>query len=215
MPMFCAVSLRRGGALCSSGAALSRENTHLLLSLLLATPDKTSHTHHPVPHPHPDVSACPRPPPVQVGVDSADYAEVYNDFWLQMCSQALLLQLLLFWITTTVPAYPLDGSRILVNCLSLCGVTLETAAMTMALLALLSGAALFLYGLLASSMTTFFGVYVCYEAFRVRQKVKNSEAELHPLFLHYNDRLERTGPGVSAGSGPPGSGVPPGPYGAL
>lgn len=88
--------------------------------------------------------------------------------------------------------------------------------MTMALLALLSGALLFLYGLLASSMTTFFGCYVCYEAFRVRQKVKNAEAELHPLFHHYADRLERGGPGAG---GLPGSsaagGGPPGAYGAL
>ena len=53
-------------------------------------------------------------------------------------------QLLLFWINTTVPAYPLDGSRILVNALSLCGVGLETAAMTVALLCLLSGAMLFM-----------------------------------------------------------------------
>lgn len=88
--------------------------------------------------------------------------------------------------------------------------------MTMALLALLSGALLFLYGLLASSMTTFFGCYVCYEAFRVRQKVKNSEAELHPLFHHYSDRLERSGPGVSGPPGnPPGVGGAPGAYGAL
>lgn len=138
-------------------------------------------------------------PTGQIQIDPSDYAEVYNNFWLQMCSQALLLQLLLFWVNTTVPAYPLDGSRILVNCLSMCGVGLETAAMTVALLCLLSGAFLFMYGLLASSMTTFFGMYVCYEAFRIRQKVKNSETELHPLFAFYTDRLERSGPGVGGG----------------
>ena len=53
---------------------------------------------------------------------------------------------------------------------------------------------------------------------RARQ-VKNGETELHPLFTYYNDRLERSGPGVGEKYGedvqrPPGPTVTPS-YGAL
>lgn len=49
--------------------------------------------------------------------------------------------------------------------------------------------------------------------------MKNGETELHPLFTYYNDRLERSGPGVGEKYGedvqrPPGPTVTPS-YGAL
>ena len=136
-------------------------------------------------------------------VNSSDYAAVYDNFWLQLCSFALLLQFLLFWLNLTLPVYPLDGGRLLVAGLSYLGIGLESAGYIAAGMGVAAGGFILLYGLLASATTAAFGAWACYEALSLRQKVKAGETDFHPLFAHYMG-----GPPASAGpyGGPPGGG---------
>ena len=122
-------------------------------------------------------------PPAAVG--SSDYATVYTNFWLELCSFALLLQFLLFWLNVTIPVYPLDGGRLTVATLSYLGVGLESAAYITAALGLASGGLILLYGLLGSATTTALGIWVVYEAYNLRRKAASGEADFHPLFANY------------------------------
>ena len=131
-------------------------------------------------------------------VNSSDYAAIYQDFWLQLCSFALLLQFLLFWLNLTVPVYPLDGGRLMVATLSHLGVGLESAAYIVAGLGLACGGFVLLYGLLASATTAAFGVWIIYEAYGLRRKAASGEADYHPLFAHYTGGP----PSAQVGAGP-------------
>ena len=117
---------------------------------------------------------------------SSDYAQVVStDFWLALCSFALLLQFLLFWLNVTLPVYPLDGGRLMVATLSYLGVGLESAAYITAGMGLFSGGLILLYGLLGSATTTALGIWVVYEAYNLRRKAASGEADFHPLFANY------------------------------
>ncbi len=172
-------------------------------------------------------------PSGQTTVNSSDYAAVYQDFWLQLCSFALLLQFILFWLNLTLPVFPLDGGRLLVATLSHLGVGLESAAYITAGFGLVGGGLILMYGLLASATTAAFGLWIVYEAYSLRRKAVAGEADYHPLFAHYTggppaamragDMGGMGGPpgGVSYMSGPPpamagdAAGAPATMYGAL
>lgn len=124
-------------------------------------------------------------PSGQTAVASSDYSAVMGDFWLQLCSFALLLQFLLFWLNMTLPVYPLDGGRLLVAACSHLGVNLESAGYIVSGAGIAAGGFIFLYGLLASATTAAFGAWACYEAFALRQRVKAGETDMHPLFSNY------------------------------
>ncbi len=143
------------------------------------------------------VSALTTAPSGATTVVSSDYSAVYNDFWLQLCSFALLLQFLLFWLNLTLPVYPLDGGRLLVSGLSYLGIGLESAGYIAAGMGLAAGGFILLYGLLASATTAAFGAWACYEALSLRSRVKAGETDFHPMFANYQGGP----PAVSYGGG--------------
>ena len=152
------------------------------------------------------VSALTTSPTGQTKVASSDYAAVYDNFWLQLCSFALLMQFLLFWLNMTLPVYPLDGARLLVAALSHLGVGLESAGYIAAGMGVAAGGFILLYGLLASATTAAFGAWACYEALSLRAKVKAGETDFHPLFSHYQGGPPGMAPGSYSGPASGGGG---------
>ncbi len=155
------------------------------------------------------VSSITTSPSGSPAVSANDYSAVVNDFWLQLCSFALLMQFLLFWLNMTLPVYPLDGARLLVATLSHLGIGLESAGYIAAGFGIAAGGFILLYGLLASATTAAFGAWAVYEALSLRSRVKAGETDYHPLFAHYMG-----GPPASAGGYGGGPGVPP-PQGSM
>lgn len=188
--------------------ALPRRGDGARLYVLLVLPLPPVHKITP-PCRHPPAAALTTSSSGQTTVASSDYSTVYNDFWLQLCSFALLLQFLLFWLNVTLPVYPLDGGRVLVAGLSYLGVGLESAAYIVAGAGLLNGGLILLYGLLGNATTAALGLWVVYEAYNLRRKVANGEAEYHPLFTHYIGGSSGPLPTTMGGQypGPPGGGV--------
>ena len=153
------------------------------------------------------VSALTTGPTGQTTVNSSDYAAVYNDFWLQLCSLSLLLQFILFFTNLLLPVYPLDGGRLLVNTLSHLGVGLESAAYIVSAAGLGVGGLIFGLGLLGSATQAAFGLWVLYSAFLLRQKAARGEADFDPLFAHYTGGPP--GPAQGGGGGYAGAGGAP------
>ena len=157
------------------------------------------------------MSALTTNPAGQAAVSASDYAAVMDNWRLQLCSFALLLQFLLFWLNMTLPVYPLDGGRLLVAALSHLGVNLESAGYIVAGSGLAAGGFIFLYGLLSSATIAAFGAWALYEAFALRQRVKAGETDMHPLFSHYMGGPPAMpagmggGPGMMAGYAMPGA----------
>ena len=145
------------------------------------------------------------------GAAASDYAVVLNDFWLELCSFALLMQFLLFWLNMTLPVYPLDGARLLVATLSHLGIGLESAGYIAAGFGIAAGGFILLYGLLASATTAAFGAWAVYEALSLRSRVKAGETDYHPLFAHYMGGPPAAAGGYGMGGG---GGVPP-PQGGM
>ncbi len=160
------------------------------------------------------VSALTTTPTGSTTVVSSDYSAVYDNFWLQLCSFALLLQFLLFWLNLTLPVYPLDGGRLLVAGLSYLGIGLESAGYIAAGMGVAAGGFILMYGLLASATTAAFGAWAVYEALSLRSRVKAGETDFHPMFANYMGGPPAASYGGGMGMGG-GGGMQPGMGGGM
>ena len=102
------------------------------------------------------------------------------------------LNLSLFLFNLLVPAFPLDGGRILADALLLKGLEVTRAAQITATVAVAVAGGIFLYGFIFFDV---FGimvaVYVVLQAVQLFQFIQHGLVHLHPLFFHAAQTQQR------------------------
>jgi len=73
-------------------------------------------------------------------------------FWSTLCEQGILLNVFLLWFNVFVPAFPLDGGRIMASSMILLGVALDKTALLASVTSVVVGLALLIW-----STVSFFG----------------------------------------------------------
>jgi Zn-dependent protease len=103
-------------------------------------------------------------------------------FWWNVCVGVFKLQLVLFFFNLLVPAYPLDGGRILTNFL-LIRYGRATAAVATTYVAIPIGVAILVWAYLQRDLLFgFIGVWVLFEAWQIRRLAALGEIDQHPMF---------------------------------
>jgi len=116
------------------------------------------------------------------------YTPIKDNFGRNVVAGAFFEQLLVMMFNLLVPAYPLDGGRILANIL-IQSYELKTVAKVMVFISLPIGVGLGIYGGIESWMiTVLVGVYICYQAVILWKHISDNTLEKHPLFLDKNTR---------------------------
>ena len=101
----------------------------------------------------------------------------------------LQLNIGLFAFNLLLPAYPLDGGRILADLLLLCGVRAPTAAKVTAVLATLLGGGIVAFGVwrtivgsVAACLTIFVGIWCLFATLQLWGHIRAGTVEQHPMF---------------------------------
>ncbi len=103
-------------------------------------------------------------------------------FWDNFTVGLLKLQMVLFFFNLLVPAYPLDGGRILTNFL-LMRYGRDRAAIVTTYFSIPIGIAITIWGFLQRDfMFGLMGLWVLYEAWQIRRLAAMGEIEAHPMF---------------------------------
>lgn len=89
----------------------------------------------------------------------------------------------MFCFNLLLPAYPLDGGRILADLLLSCGVPSRAAAIVTLCVATPIALGIVLYGVYTVAiMTIAVGVWVLFQNFNLAMLVRNGQVEQHPSF---------------------------------
>lgn len=121
-----------------------------------------------------------------------DYINIFGDwypfypprefFWHNFLLGFFKLQLVLILINLVVPAYPLDGGRILTNFL-LMRYGRDRAAILITYFSIPVGLAITIWGFLQRELLIgFMGVWILFEAWQIRRLAQMGEIEAHPMF---------------------------------
>ncbi len=103
-------------------------------------------------------------------------------FWWNVCVGVFKLQLVLLLFNLLVPAYPLDGGRILTNFLLL-RYGRATAAIATTWFSLPIGIAILVWAFLQRDLLFgFIGAWVLFEAWHIRRLAAMGEIDAHPMF---------------------------------
>jgi len=122
---------------------------------------------------------------LHLGVLSAD---IKHDWGFNFVQWACFQQILLFGFNLFVPAYPLDGGRILASSLIQCLDRSKTATVIICV-SIPIGIGLALWGGITGYMlTAFVGVWILYQAWLIYRAKSNGKLSEHPLFLYDGKR---------------------------
>ncbi|HLY09982.1 MAG TPA: site-2 protease family protein [Planctomycetota bacterium] len=120
-------------------------------------------------------------------------------FWANLCLGLFKLQLLLFLFNLLVPAYPLDGGRILTNLL-LMRYGRNQAATVTTFFSIPIGIAILVWGFLQRDfLFGLLGLWMLFEAWQIRKLVAAGQIDAHPMFAdspeydYMPDRPEKKG----------------------
>jgi stage IV sporulation protein FB len=103
-------------------------------------------------------------------------------FWQNFAVGFFKLQLILFFFNLLVPAYPLDGGRILTNIL-LIRYGRSQAAIVTTYFSIPIGVAILIWGFLQRDfLFGLLGIWVLYEAWQIRRLASMGEIDAHPMF---------------------------------
>lgn len=117
----------------------------------------------------------------------APFGPFREHFWVNLAVGILKLQEVLFLFNLLVPAYPLDGGRILANLLVLRHGR-ERAAVLLSFVSMPVGMVLLLWGLLQRNfLLAFTGVWVVFEALQIRRLARLGEIQAHPMFAEASE----------------------------
>jgi len=122
-------------------------------------------------------------------------------FFEDLCRHAIIINLSLFLFNLFCPAYPLDGGRIMVSCMLLCGVPVGTTAnITVAVSAVFGLLIVCLGAVYLKFLTIFVGGWVCNQAYELYQVVKQGRLDVHPIFHKYANDARYSGGGNAGGN---------------
>lgn len=114
-----------------------------------------------------------------------------HNFVRDVASQGCWLNIYLFLFNLFIPAYPLDGSRVVSNMLAICGVSMRTAGWIVITLSVIMSCGLLAYGfILTQFLTLFVGVFTLAETWKLFSLQRNNQLAEHPTFAKYSDRSD-------------------------
>jgi Zn-dependent protease len=103
-------------------------------------------------------------------------------FWMNLTVGFLKIQIVLFLFNLFVPAYPMDGGRILTNFL-LIRYGRNRAAVATTFFSIPIGIAILIWGFLQRDfMFGLLGIWILYEAWQIRRLAAMGEIDAHPMF---------------------------------
>ena len=121
-----------------------------------------------------------------------------HNFVRDVASKGCWLNIYLLLFNLLIPAYPLDGSRIISNALALCGVPVRTAGWIVITLSVIMSCGLLAYGFILSQfLTLFVGVFTLAETWKLFSLQRNDRLGEHPTFAKYSDRSGNRASGTS------------------
>lgn len=122
--------------------------------------------------------------------------------WNAVCVGAIYMNISLFAFNLLVPAYPLDGGRLLADGLLAAGVAPRTAAIVTAAVAAPLGAAVLVYGIIVFQMVTILvAAFILFATFQLVMAIRNDTLQQHPLFSDSSSSSSGFGDG-GLGGGP-------------
>lgn len=134
-----------------------------------------------------------------------------HGFFSTLFEQACLANILLFWFNIFLPAYPLDGSRLMTTSMLLMGVALNKAALLTWFVLILISIALFAWSIasfidgvgIIGILAVLVAFYVWLECYRLYTSIVGGRLREHPLFgrdcyIHRNAAIATDADGEEA-----------------
>mmetsp|Transcript_30775 Transcript_30775/g.91454 ORF Transcript_30775/g.91454 Transcript_30775/m.91454 type:complete len:281 (-) Transcript_30775:267-1109(-) len=113
------------------------------------------------------------------------YLETASGFGVMLCANAVLMNVFLFAFNLLVPAYPLDGGRILVGALLAAGVEDATVAKVALAVSVPLAAGVLVWGAVTFQMVTILvSVFIGASCYQLFDCLRKDTLRHHPLFLY-------------------------------
>ncbi len=110
-------------------------------------------------------------------------------FFAEMAKQALVLNIMLFALNILIPAYPLDGARLLASFCGILGMDITMiativfmAGAVIGLICLVMGIVFMVKGTSSGTLLLFLGIFALYTSGMLYLSIKRAEHFTHPLF---------------------------------
>lgn len=135
---------------------------------------------------------------------SVPYRLNSTNLGVAVVSLAIILNISLFVFNLFVPAYPLDGGRILVDALLSCRVPIPTTAKVTAAVAALCATGLLVYGAWTVQITMILiSAFIFFSVWQLVDATRKGALDSHPLFAFTANQQQQQASRLEAGWGAP------------
>ncbi|GMH35987.1 hypothetical protein BSKO_03855 [Bryopsis sp. KO-2023] len=115
-------------------------------------------------------------------------SRIKNDFWNALLAFFIVTNIVLMLFNLFVPAFPLDGGRLVADTLLMWGVSDDLTAKIMVGLSVPMGAGVVIWGIVEfSPVTILVGLWILYSSWGLISALRNGTVSEHPLFLFTSD----------------------------